>query len=232
MLWRAVCTSRSRTTSETGPARSSLQIGLVPGCNREHHFHSSIGKYLQPEPMLQNPNYIKAITRKGRSGPVYGYALDNPIGFADPDGRLVNGIFDCKSGKLMLWDLNTGQMVTINASSGGNPFGAPIPDGVWNILQARQNGFYRLDAEDSKPNNDIYEPTGRSRFRLHRPGRTTGCIAADDWNGWNQANELLQSTETDTVPDYYQPPWWHPWGAGNGQPITRYGEIEVVGCGG
>ena len=44
------------------------------------------GRYLQPEPLLQDPNFSFAAAKKGRSAPAYAYALNNPLYFVDRDG--------------------------------------------------------------------------------------------------------------------------------------------------
>lgn len=42
--------------------------------------------YLAPEPLLQNPKWVKDETKDGMSVPMYAYAASNPIHFTDPDG--------------------------------------------------------------------------------------------------------------------------------------------------
>jgi hypothetical protein len=85
----------------------------------------------------------------------------------------------------------------------------------------------RLDAWDANPRDDNYEPFGRDNLRLHRPGRTRGCIAAKDWTEWGQARNLLDHTRTDSVPDMFKAHWW----SSTGRPIKRYGTLFVVNCG-
>ena len=78
-----------------------------------------------------------------------------------------------------LVDLDSGNSVAILAESGGKPFGASIPPGTYDILERQgRPGFYRLDRKDAIPYNDVDDASGRDHFRLHHPGRTTGCIAA------------------------------------------------------
>ena len=43
-------------------------------------------RYLQPEPLLQRPNYVQAMARQGYSSNPYAYALNNPIQSTDPSG--------------------------------------------------------------------------------------------------------------------------------------------------
>jgi RHS repeat-associated protein len=157
---------------------------------------------------------------------LYGYANQNPVRWSDPTGLLVEGTYNKATGILTITDVDTGQRVDIHAKSGGNPWGDPIPDGRWDILSREgRAGFYRLDKEDASPYNDIDDDSGRSHFRLHHPGRTIGCIAAEDNQGWNQVDDMLQRTKTSQVPDNFRP-WWKVWGNVS-TPITYYGKITV-----
>lgn len=47
------------------------------------------GRYLSPEPLLQDPGYIRGMARQGFSTPTYAYALNNPVRYTDPDGLQV-----------------------------------------------------------------------------------------------------------------------------------------------
>ncbi|WP_395847605.1 RHS repeat-associated core domain-containing protein [Cystobacter fuscus] len=46
--------------------------------NWNRYYDPSIGRYLQPEPLLQYPEWV---------APAYAYALNNPLHYTDPDGR-------------------------------------------------------------------------------------------------------------------------------------------------
>jgi RHS repeat-associated protein len=54
--------------------------------NWNRYYDPSIGRYLQPEPMAANPQYIKGMAQSGMSVPVYAYAFNNPLHFTDPTG--------------------------------------------------------------------------------------------------------------------------------------------------
>ena len=53
---------------------------------RKKFYDPSIGRFLEPEPMLQDPRYVAAVAHAGYSVPAYGYALNNPLAWKDPNG--------------------------------------------------------------------------------------------------------------------------------------------------
>jgi RHS repeat-associated protein len=60
--------------------------------NWNRYYDSHIGGYLQPEPMLQNPQAVLAAAMQGDSLPAYAYALSNPINFTDATGNMPDSI--------------------------------------------------------------------------------------------------------------------------------------------
>ena len=48
---------------------------------------AAYARYLEPEPMLTKPGYVKAMAQQGRPVPVYSYANNNPIYNTDPTGK-------------------------------------------------------------------------------------------------------------------------------------------------
>lgn len=46
----------------------------------------SLGRYLSPEPLLQDPRWVASELRRGRQVPAYAYAGNNPIANVDPNG--------------------------------------------------------------------------------------------------------------------------------------------------
>jgi RHS repeat-associated protein len=62
-----------------------IESDLFENWNR--YYDPQVGRYLQPEPMLENPEWLRFRAEMGESMPAYSYALNNPIAFVDPDGR-------------------------------------------------------------------------------------------------------------------------------------------------
>jgi hypothetical protein len=66
--------------------RGSLRRG--PHWRKQHRYGETASEQLkQPEPLLQNPEYVVAMAKAGHSLPAYAYALNNPLYFTDVDGR-------------------------------------------------------------------------------------------------------------------------------------------------
>lgn len=55
--------------------------------NWNRYYDPSAGRYFQPEPTWQSPDLTRAVAPTGLSVPAYAYAGNNPIAFADVDGR-------------------------------------------------------------------------------------------------------------------------------------------------
>jgi RHS repeat-associated protein len=54
--------------------------------NWNRYYDSAAGRYLQPEPMLQDPKWVADKAKEGMSTPAYSYANNNPLHFIDPAG--------------------------------------------------------------------------------------------------------------------------------------------------
>jgi hypothetical protein len=138
---------------------------------------------------------------------------------------MLFGVYNNATGKLSINDLETGQSMSGPFGSGGRPFGEPIPNGIYDILQHPDSDFYRLEPVDGSYGDDTQDRTGRDKFRLHRPGRTIGCIAAEDADNWSKVKDLIRQTVTDTVT--VQSKSRRPWAPSTEQ-LIRYGRIVVI----
>nr|WP_254627641.1 RHS repeat-associated core domain-containing protein [Myxococcus sp. CA040A] len=54
--------------------------------NWNRFYDPNLGRYLQPEPLLQDPNFSIVEAKEGRTMPAYAYAFNNPMAFIDPTG--------------------------------------------------------------------------------------------------------------------------------------------------
>jgi len=151
-----------------------------------HAFYDpSLGRWINRDPI------------KERGGiNLYGFVGNNPVDYVDLRGLDVTGVFDTGTGLLTLTDNQTHEAVSVYAESGGNPFGQPVPSGPYDILeQGGRPDFYRLEPLDNPYGDDKHNATGRNKFRLHKPGRTIGCIAVKSREDWKQVKDLLEKTE-------------------------------------
>ncbi|WP_223759271.1 RHS repeat domain-containing protein [Myxococcus sp. RHSTA-1-4] len=57
--------------------------------NWNRYYDPGIGRYLQPEPMLKEPEWVKGQAFRGFTAPAYAYANNNPLHFVDPDGNNI-----------------------------------------------------------------------------------------------------------------------------------------------
>ncbi len=167
------------------------------------YLSSSEGRFLAPDPVRAVNSYSGRINREILINPqrhnTYAYSLNNPYRYVDPDGREVESTYSKSKGIVTTTDLDTGVTVTMEAESGGKPFGAPIENGNYDILDHPDKNKLRLEANDSNYGNDIHDPTGRDLFRLHEPGRTVGCIAAKCTDEWESTRDVVRNTSSTTV---------------------------------
>jgi len=60
---------------------------------------------------------------------------------------------------------------------------------------------------------------------LHKPGRTLGCIAAQDEEKWKDVRDMISNTLTEIVNDNFKPHFWTP-----DSNIKKYGNLVVRKC--
>ncbi len=200
------------------------------------HGYDDSGK-LFGEHVYQQPERDKQVAIKvGRyisSDPIglggglntFGYVGQNPIYFVDPWSLKVLGVYDVATGTLTLVDETSLETITGTFLSGGNPWGDPIPNGQFDILQHSDPDFFRLESLDLPYGDDTHQVTGRDKFRLHRPGRTIGCIAAKDDDEWAKVKGFINATSFDTklVRSKSRIPF-----SEDKEVLKRYGQILVI----
>jgi RHS repeat-associated protein len=153
---------------------------------RNRVYSAELGRFLQSDP----------IRFDGGDGNLYRYVNNNPISYVDPLGLEVDASFDVGTGLFTVTDRDTGASASMDAYSGGNPWGDPIPTGPFDILDHPDNDFFRLEPDDSSYGDDTHNASGRDKFRLHRPGRSLGCITAKDQQVWEKVRDLIRNTKT------------------------------------
>jgi RHS repeat-associated protein len=85
--------------------------------NHNRYYDSATGRYLSPEPLLQDPRWVRRMAKRGMSVPTYAYAYNNPVMYIDPTG--LNG--EAALGRLLLG------LVGLGRFSGFLPSGGILP---------------------------------------------------------------------------------------------------------
>jgi RHS repeat-associated protein len=157
---------------------------------------------------------------------LYVFCDDDPINWRDPWGLLVSSTYNRTTSLFSMKDDDTGEAVEFPAESGGKPWGDPIPTGDYTILDHPDDDFKRLEPVDSNYGDDICEKTKRNKFRLHRPGRTIGCIALKDPVDWKKIKDILKKTKTED--DEVKSKSRNPFKKGQPETIKKFGKMKVV----
>jgi RHS repeat-associated protein len=84
--------------------------------NWNRYYDASTGRYLQPEPLLQNPMYLRDMAAMGFQVPTYAYALNNPYLYADPNGLWVVGVGISGAGHAMFLGAEVNFHVTLDGT--------------------------------------------------------------------------------------------------------------------
>ena len=189
------------------------------------YYNPELGRWISRDPIEEQGGYN-----------LYGMIGNNPLYGWDELGFEVNATYDKSTGKLTVTDNTSGQTVTADVESGGKPYGQPIPDGSYDILDPvrkdpENNGedFYRLEPKDENYGDDKDEKTNRNNFRLHRPGRTVGCIACKNRKEWEEIQKIL--TKTQKTPISVKSKSKRPFRKNKPEPNHRRGTLDVVNGG-
>lgn len=150
---------------------------------------------------------------------LYGFVANDGVNSIDLLGMIVHVLYwRCENnkneGRLTLLDVGDGEKnqdgdYVVNKIVGDTSFFSglhpwqhkAIPDGNYAILEHPKDGFFRLEPIDDVWGDDKHEPTGRTEFRLHYHGGSSGCITAKnpDNKEWDQIKAALDSTQTKTA---------------------------------
>lgn len=163
----------------------------------------------------------------------------NPVGAVDPDGNLVDVVYNRATGSLTATDRDSKQSISGQYFSGGDyPILGhfdKIPVGKYEILeQAQKDQWYRLEGKDGL-RDDYYQ--GRSSLRWHPKGPagvSKGCVTAEDNDVHALMDKMLQNTTTENVEDEA----FYPKSFGqqikdffmgeSDNTLKKYGEFEVI----
>jgi len=217
--------------------RYDFSTGLFQNGFRD--YDASTGRYAQSDPIGLNGGISS-----------YVYAFSNPYGAIDPSGLVVRAKFHRSSGVFQIYDQDRpGTIYDVDARSGGkfasdghfnSERAKQIPIGEYHIMGDRKNEWFRLDAADAYPLNDVHEQSGRDAFRLHPGTSSLGCVTidrnADQYGFYSETiAPLIRQTRSVQTTDYSRKSLsvgWLPFSTRFGEParepITFYGTLEVL----
>lgn len=183
-------------------------------------YSSRLGRFLQTDPI----GYKDQMD-------LYSYIGNDSANGRDPTGTQVQATFYEDSGLVIARDIDTGQIVSASAFSGGTSngwYGAPIPVGNYAILAGKDSNHYRLERLDDHFGDD-QTPEGRSQLRFHPHGTiSVGCITCHPGLGGDAVGDLLAGTRTGVATvEYMGKNLFH----SNTENVTQYGVMQVVADG-
>jgi hypothetical protein len=172
---------------------------------------------------------VDPVVTDGESGKSFGryhYSNNSPYVFVDPDGREVRAIYNLRTNVLSVRDVEKNISLEVKAESGGKPWGDPIPPGSYDILGHPDPDFFRLEPVDAHYGDDTRDSDGRDKFRLHRPGRTIGCVAVCEPDDWRSIEQLIHATRAATAEVLSKSR--NPFRKKNTETIPWYGNLVVI----
>ncbi|WP_232537697.1 RHS repeat-associated core domain-containing protein [Cystobacter fuscus] len=165
--------------------------------NWNRYYDPSIGRYLQPEPILQRPEMLKWYVQGARNLPLYGYAGNNPVNLVDPTGKNPIALLLCAfggceavgaaAGSALLW---TG--ATIGAAWAGAELGA------WFNEKKDDDSCPADGQDDSKSLEDIMASATPGR---ETKGRADQWILPGNADNANADFDALRPTGVRDIPD-------------------------------
>jgi len=162
----------TRMQAGAKPYRTSLgfpgqkyddETDVYENWNRYYDWKS--GRYLSPEPLLQEPGFVGAVAQRGMSTATYSYAANNPVRFTDRDGRCIFFAVDTA-----VCLIGAGDLVLITAAAIGiTAAGATIA--------ANPPTFHTTSRQGSAP---MAAPIGQCDAR---PAPVPNPRPPEDWGG-------------------------------------------------
>lgn len=217
--------------SEVGPSGTEEDLEVKSDFTYTGHYRP---EYFDDMVLAMYRAYMPEIGRWISRDPIgemgglnlYGYVSNNPTNLIDFLGLEVDATFNVDTRIFTVKDRDTGESASMRAYSGGNPFGDPIPYGSYDILDYPDNDKFRLESNDENYGDDKHDVTGRTVFRLHKPGRSIGCITAEGADQWSTVRDLIRKTKTSevTVKSKSRSPF-----ASSNEQIKKFETLTVIG---
>lgn len=155
----------------------------------------------------------------------YAYVGGNPLSYVDPLGLFITATYNHATGMLYAYDSDTEKLYSGSFESGGKPWGDPIPNGDYDILSDRRDDFFRLEPVDQSYGDDK-TASGRGEFRLHKPGRTLGCVSSKDAENWKSIRDAIRGSSGDKVNVLSKSR--NPFNRNPLESLYRYGRLTVI----